>query len=242
MSNKTYFINKTEIRQYHVQNVTVDLEVNSKVFPPPRNNPITAKFIKVYKDESVIDIGTGSGILAIVASKLGGIVSATDNDENAIELSKKNAMRNNVKIDFVTGEYFASFKKRFDVIIANISQTILFPEYNTKSNLSKFVGGGEDGNTHIIEVLKIAKNHMTSKSRLYVNIFSISDYQKTFEQMNKIYTVKILSKQSEPVKEFITDNIEFYKALNKSEKIKIYFDQDKELWMAEQFLCELTLK
>ncbi|MDP4039208.1 MAG: 50S ribosomal protein L11 methyltransferase [Candidatus Pacearchaeota archaeon] len=241
MLKKSYFVNESEIRKYNIQNIEVNIEVTPHVFPPPKNNPITSEYMKINGGESVIDIGTGSGILAILAAKLGGIVSATDNDKYALELSKKNARENNVTISFALGDYFASFHNKFDVIIGNLSQTILPPNYNKMPQLYRFVDGGKEGNTHIIELLKRAKKHMHKSSRLYVNIFTISDYQKTIELMNNLYNVKILAKQSEPVKEFVENNIDFYRSLEKTGKIKIYFDESENTWMAEQIFCELTL-
>ena len=43
MHKKSYFVNEAEMRQYHIQNVEIDIEVNPDVFPPPKNNPITSQ-------------------------------------------------------------------------------------------------------------------------------------------------------------------------------------------------------
>jgi ribosomal protein L11 methyltransferase len=69
---------------------------------------------------SVLDVGTGSGLLAIAAHKLGAVrVRANDNDPVAVEVARENASRNGVRVE-VTGEPLAGIDGRYDVVVANI--------------------------------------------------------------------------------------------------------------------------
>jgi ribosomal protein L11 methyltransferase len=86
------------------------------------------------RGESFLDIGTGSGILAIAAAKLGyQPVHAFDFDANAIQIATVNARRNNVagKIHFWRGDV-AKLPLRpartFDLICANLISTLLITE------------------------------------------------------------------------------------------------------------------
>lgn len=55
------------------------------------------KYLK--NGDRVADIGTGSGILAILAIKLGASYAyGCDTDADAIEVAKQNAIKNNVKL------------------------------------------------------------------------------------------------------------------------------------------------
>jgi ribosomal protein L11 methyltransferase len=71
---------------------------------------------------AVCDVGTGSGILAIAAVKLGaGRVVATDNDDLAIRVAVENADVNGVTdIDFRVADLLAGIDGPFDLVIANI--------------------------------------------------------------------------------------------------------------------------
>jgi ribosomal protein L11 methyltransferase len=69
---------------------------------------------------SVLDVGTGSGLLAIAARKLGaGRVRGNDNDPVAVTVARENAARNGVDVQ-LGEEALSDIPGRFDVVVANI--------------------------------------------------------------------------------------------------------------------------
>lgn len=75
--------------------------------------------------ESILDLGCGSGILAIAAAKLGANrVVAVDTDPQAIKATIDNAEANGVQIETHTGS-LESVEEEFDIIVANISGVTL---------------------------------------------------------------------------------------------------------------------
>jgi len=69
---------------------------------------------------SVLDVGTGSGLLAIAARKLGaGRVAANDNDPKAVEVARENAAANRAAIEIVA-DPLPRIAGAFDVVVANI--------------------------------------------------------------------------------------------------------------------------
>ena len=75
---------------------------------------------------SVLDFGSGSGILAIAAAKLGAkTVLALDNDDWAVSNAKENVRKNRVdkKVRVLLGDLTKLPSKRYDVIVANIDFT-----------------------------------------------------------------------------------------------------------------------
>jgi len=72
--------------------------------------------------QTVLDYGCGSGILAMVASKLGASkVLGVDIDPQAIVAAKENAIRNRTEIDYYLPDDFLIIANRtFDIVVANI--------------------------------------------------------------------------------------------------------------------------
>lgn len=79
------------------------------------------------KEKRVLDFGTGTGILAILAEQLGAAsVLAVDNDEWCIENSTENAARNACRsLEFRLGSLEVVQEDCFDLILANINRHIL---------------------------------------------------------------------------------------------------------------------
>jgi ribosomal protein L11 methyltransferase len=77
---------------------------------------------------SVLDLGTGSGILAIAASRLGGTpVLALDNDPDALGEAARHARLNGVQLSLVQGSLAEPFAPgaRVDTIVANLTAPLL---------------------------------------------------------------------------------------------------------------------
>jgi ribosomal protein L11 methyltransferase len=79
-----------------------------------------------FANKSVFDFGTGTGLLAILAHKLGAVdILAVDNDDWCIENASENIVVNNtqsIEIDKVNN---ANLNKKFNIIIANINKNII---------------------------------------------------------------------------------------------------------------------
>ncbi|MES2796319.1 MAG: 50S ribosomal protein L11 methyltransferase [Bacteroidota bacterium] len=92
-----------------------------------------------HKNLSVLDIGCGTGILAILAEKLGATeLSAFDIEEWAAENSRENAELNNCKhIAVRQGTIENEPLKQYDIILANINRNILLRDINQYINYLK---------------------------------------------------------------------------------------------------------
>lgn len=87
------------------------------------------------KGKSVIDMGTGTGILAILAKKLGaGHTTGIDIDEFAVENAIENGGMNNAEIEWIAGDDTALENlKAADIFLANINLNVI------TGNLDKYV-------------------------------------------------------------------------------------------------------
>lgn len=100
------------------------------------DHPTTSTCLRLLVDHATelkegwgfLDLGTGSGVLAIAAKMLGaGEVRAFDFDAKAVEISQLNAKRNEIaEIDFFEADVFEwKNRKRYQVVAANLFSTVL---------------------------------------------------------------------------------------------------------------------
>lgn len=82
-----------------------------------------AKYVKV--DDLVMDVGCGSGILAIAAIKKGAVVDACDTDPLSVENAMVNAEQNNIVYRRLWEGPVQDSDEKYDVIIANIVADVL---------------------------------------------------------------------------------------------------------------------
>ncbi|MBR2712989.1 MAG: peptide chain release factor N(5)-glutamine methyltransferase [Bacilli bacterium] len=120
----------------------------------------TIKFVKKnFKDKvNILDIGTGSGAIAISLKKeLDSNLTATDISKEALEVAKKNAKYNKVNISFTNTNLFDDINDKFDVVISN-PPYIAFDEEiedivkNNEPNIALYASN--DGLYYYEEILK----------------------------------------------------------------------------------------
>jgi ribosomal protein L11 methyltransferase len=79
-----------------------------------------SELLSVRHGAAVLDVGTGSGLLAIAAAKLGaGRVAGNDNDPVAVAVARENAARNGAAVELTT-DPVPALRGPFDVVVANI--------------------------------------------------------------------------------------------------------------------------
>ena len=108
-----------------------DLVIEPKMSFGTANHETTAQIIQLmletdFKGKEVLDMGSGTAVLAILAKKLGAAHTvAIDNDEWAYRNAFTNIELNGISdIEIVHGDALA-IKGQFDVVLANINRNIL---------------------------------------------------------------------------------------------------------------------
>ncbi len=83
---------------------------------------------KYYHQGSLLDVGTGSGILAIAAARLGAQdIYAVDIDPDAVRVAKENVEHNGLEkvIEVQEGDLLQGLSRRFDFAVANILAPVI---------------------------------------------------------------------------------------------------------------------
>jgi ribosomal protein L11 methyltransferase len=128
--------------------------------------------INKYVDEkkNVLDVGTGSGILALAAKKLGATVDVCDTDEVCVKDTKSNFELNNEIFDNSWLGSANNATKKYDVVIANIvADVLVFISNDLKKCLN------EDG---ILIVSGILDKHIDKVLRKFQDLEQLELIQK----------------------------------------------------------------
>ncbi len=171
-------LKKGEPVQYIVGNVDFYgnyIEVNKDVLIPRfETEELVEKTIKrcqkKFSNEiDIVDIGTGSGCIAITLKKeILCNVDAVDISEKALEIAKKNAFKNNVIVNFIKGNLLEPLNKKYDVLISN-------PPYIDKQE----------------NIMEIVKNN-EPEIALYASHHGLSCYENILKNANRIMKQKCL--------------------------------------------------
>lgn len=122
-------------------NLEFDLD-NSVLIPRPETEELVDLIIKhECKKEKILDIGSGSGCIAIALAKyiLRSNVTALEICPNAVKIINKNASKNNVEIDIICEDLFTfQSKSTFDLIVSNPPYIVYSQKYKISKNVLNF--------------------------------------------------------------------------------------------------------
>jgi len=126
---------------FHEPDLTVDYEllINPKMSFGTGHHETTSMVLSLqididHENKKVLDVGCGTGILAIFASKLGASeVAGFDIEEWAVENSRENSQLNDChNIVIRQGTIEDEIAEKYDIVLANINRNILMrdiPKY-----------------------------------------------------------------------------------------------------------------
>ena len=235
------FVSESIIKSYLVKGQEILLQLEPGVFCPSEHGSKLVDYIAVQQGEHVLDMGTGTGFLGIVAAQQGGIVDVSDPSEHAVNLAIRNAELNNVFIKGYVGKYFCTPRKTYDYIIANLPHEIIPEAYAREiGDLEKTINGGLKGNEYILTFLDQAHLHMCANSRVLMCAYSMSDYITTLNKMRSLYSLKLLDVLTYPAKDFVQEYIATYEPLIQDGTVGVF--KKDGLWQSTVFVYELKKK
>ena len=156
------------------------------LIPRPETEELVSMIVKQYvelnRPISILDVGTGSGCIAISLSKLihNSVVHAIDISGKALKISEENANANHAKVEFVQmdvlNENETAVLESFDVIVSNPPYIMEAEKSLMQKNVLDFEPqsalfvSDEDPLVFYQAIASLGQTHLTNNGRIYFEI------------------------------------------------------------------------
>ena len=187
--------------------------IDENVYAPAEDTFLLAENLRVYEGGFVLDMGTGCGILAVLAAEKADEVLAIDINPYAIRCAKKNAEINRVadKVEFLLGDLFEPIKPKgiFDLIIFNAPY--LPSEIGEEKNwIGKAWAGGKTGRKVIDRFISGAPNFLRRNGRIMLVQSSLSNVDESLDAFNKLgLNAKVIAETKVPFEKIVLIEAQF---------------------------------
>jgi len=157
------------------------------VYEPAEDSFLFAENLNVHKAETVLDLGTGCGILGILAAERASAVVSVDINPFAISCAKENAKLNDLqsKIYYVQGDLFTplnvSFK--FDLVIFN-APYLPTNEEELESWIGRAWAGGSMGRQVIDRFIVEAPKYLKGKGKVLLMQSTLAGVEETLRKFS----------------------------------------------------------
>ena len=164
------------------------IKVDKRVLIPRFETEGLCEMASSYLKDNMdcIDLGTGSGCIAITLKKMNNSINmdAVDISSDALTLAKENAKVNKVEINFIQNDMLNNIDKKYDLIISNppyirYGEEVMDIVKNNEPNIALYADN--EGLYFYEKILKSCKNNLKDK---YVILFEMG-----YDQGEKIKSI-----------------------------------------------------
>jgi release factor glutamine methyltransferase len=164
------------------------IDTDDNVYIPAEDSYLLADNLEIKKGQSVLEIGTGTGVVAMYASKLTDSITVTDINFDACELARKNFEQNSIEnIEILFGNLFEPVKNRkFDVILFNTPYLPTEEGEVLDDTINYAFDGGLNGRKVLDVFLNEAGNHLNDGGIIQMIQSSLSGNQETLDKLDEL--------------------------------------------------------
>ena len=173
------------------------INTDDNVYVPAEDSYMLADNLQIKPGQSVLEIGTGSGIVAMYASRLTDNITVTDINFDACELARKNFEDNGIEnIEILFGNLFEPVKNRkFDVILFNTPYLPTEDGDVIEDTINYAFDGGLNGRKVIDVFLNEVKNHLNDGGIVQMIQSSFSDNDETLKMLDELGFIAEIAKK-----------------------------------------------
>ena len=157
-----------------------------EVYQPAEDTFLLMDNLEVEHGSKVLEIGCGSGIVSIKASKKAESVTAVDINPHAIRCTRKNMKLNNAEnITLVESNLFDDITDTYDLILFNTPYLPVDEDEHDESIYTRAWDGGTSGREVIDDFISQAPQYLKEDAKIQLVQSSLSDNDKTLERLRQ---------------------------------------------------------
>lgn len=168
----------------------IRIDDREDVYSPAEDSILLIESLDIDDGERVLEIGCGSGVVAIHCAKNGADVTAVDINPSAVELTRKNAAANGAYMDIRLSDLYEDIDSYYDTIVFNLP----YLPVNDEGMLEKAWSGGDDGIGPLPKLLNEVRGRLLPRGRFVIVVSSLMD-QKRLEEVLHGYDVRVLGEK-----------------------------------------------
>lgn len=171
----------------------LNVKLHPQVYEPAEDTFLLAENLAVKAGDIALDVGTGTGLIALLMARKAKFVLGVDINPIAVELARENARLNGIQnIDFKVSDLFERVNGKFDVITFNAPYLPGEPE----EPIDLALVGGKTGREVLDRFIREVPDYLQPGGVVQIVQSSITGVEETIKRLKKVgLTAKVVAKR-----------------------------------------------
>lgn len=166
----------------------IQYQTHPQVYEPAEDTFLLIDNLQVERMSRVLEIGTGTGLIAITAARKARGVVGTDINQHALDCTVKNIIINKAfNVELRKGDLFEPLEgEKFDLILFNTPYLPSDEDETVDDELDAAWNGGSSGREVIDRFLHGVNDHLNPGGKVQLVQSSLSDNQETLSKLEEL--------------------------------------------------------
>ncbi|ASJ03505.1 protoporphyrinogen oxidase [Thermococcus profundus] len=159
------------------------IKLHPQVYEPAEDTFLLAENLEIKEGDIALDVGTGTGIIALLMARKARYVLGVDINPMAVELARENAELNSVtNVEFRLSDLFENISGKFDVITFNAPYLPGEPE----EPIDLALVGGKTGREVLDRFIEEVPNYLKPSGVVQIVQSSITGIEETLKRLEEV--------------------------------------------------------